>query len=405
MNSNIFLSNKPSLLIVDDDERNLKTTQKVLQKLDIIIHTAISGEEALTHIINTKYFLILMDVQMPDMDGFETLRLIRSHDDFKYIPVIFLTAINKEDKYVKKGYKEGAVDYIFKPFNVEILISKINIFLQIYIQKQSISQHTQLLEELVQDRIKAEDKAYKAQEIAEYANQCKSEFLSNMSHELRTPLNAILGFSQLLQLNDDNLNQEQQANVNEILSAGKHLLGLIDEILNLSQIESGKIEILIEEVDLDDVLKQCLSLIKPQIDKQQLELIDNISNKEYRIQADFLRIKQVLLNLLSNAIKYNSEHGHIILDSEIINTSRESQGKQSLRISVTDKGDGLSKEDIARLFSPFVRFNVKVHIEGTGIGLVITKKLVELMDGSIGITSAVGEGSTFWVELPLSCNK
>lgn len=230
------------------------------------------------------------------------------------------------------------------------------------------------------------------------ANMHKSEFLSSMSHELRTPMNAILGFSQLLQYGNENLNQIQKDNVTEILTAGNHLLELINEVLDLSKIESGKFDIFMREINVDEVLQQCLSLVQPQISDKQLELIDNVTGKQYMVQADAVRIKQVFLNLLSNAIKYNNDNGSIILNAELVEGQR-------LRISVTDAGNGLSQDDMSKLFTPFIRLNESINIEGTGIGLVITKKLTELMGGSIGVTSKEGEGCTFWVELLLSEKK
>lgn len=247
----------------------------------------------------------------------------------------------------------------------------------------------------ISERREAEQAIEEARDHAEKANTAKSEFLSRMSHELRTPMNAILGFGQILEMDAKELNETQQTNVKEILDAGHHLLTLINEVLDLATIESGKLEIFMEKVDVDDAIHQSVALIHPLAEVRNIELCDHVSGKGHIIQADPTRLKQVLVNLLSNAVKYNSENGRITLDSKLTDN-------QHLRICVTDTGTGLTQEEIAKLFVSFERLDKVNNVEGTGIGLVITKHLVELMGGSIGIDCVPGEGSTFWVEFEVT---
>lgn len=247
----------------------------------------------------------------------------------------------------------------------------------------------------VTERKQAELKLIDAKENAEEANKVKSRFLSIMSHELRTPMNAILGFGQLLEHDKDSLNEVQNDNINEIIVASHHLITLINDLLDLSIIESGKMEVSPDDICLDDVLTQCIGLITPLAETHQIKIINNIQSNVYTVKADYTRLKQVVLNLLSNAVKYGNDCNQVTLDSELVDNKR-------LRIRVTDTGQGLTEEDIAKLFTSFERLDITSNIEGAGLGLIISKYLVELMGGSIGIESTLGEGSTFWVEIALS---
>ena len=227
---------------------------------------------------------------------------------------------------------------------------------------------------------------------AEAAIRAKSEFLSNMSHELRTPLNAIIGFGQLLAHADGATAapERRQGFVGHIVDAGNHLLTLINEILNLAQIESGKVSISLEPIDLREVLEECHALTRTASAQRGIRLA--FPTTTFSVNADRTRLKQVLLNLLSNAVKYNRDHGAVIVDCGPGDEGR-------IRVSIQDTGAGLTPEQLRSLFQPYNRLGRDASIEGSGIGLVLTKRLVELMGGTIGVRSTPGTGSTFWIDL------
>ncbi|MHB1174948.1 MAG: hybrid sensor histidine kinase/response regulator [Sulfuriferula sp.] len=232
--------------------------------------------------------------------------------------------------------------------------------------------------------------------VAEKANLAKSDFLSSMSHELRSPLNAILGFAQLMEAGSPLPTPTQKSSIDQILHAGWYLLELINEILDLALIESGKLSLSLEPISLPEVLLDCQAMIEPQAQKSGIRMIFPQFDSPYFVNADRTRVKQVLINLLSNAIKYNRAEGTV----EVTCSARTAE---RIRISVLDTGEGLSPEKLAQLFQPFNRLGQEASAEeGTGIGLVVSKRLVELMGGEIGAESTVGVGSVFWIELDLA---
>jgi signal transduction histidine kinase/AmiR/NasT family two-component response regulator len=231
---------------------------------------------------------------------------------------------------------------------------------------------------------------------AEKANRAKTDFLSSMSHELRTPLNAILGFAQLMESGSPQPTAPQKRNLDQILKAGWYLLELINEILDLALIESGKVTLSRESVSLVEVMLECRAMIEPQAQKRGIGLTFPRFEIPYFVNADRTRVKQVLINLLFNAIKYNKPGGAVAVEYTL-------SPPNSIRLSVRDTGAGLAPEQLAQLFQPFNRLGKEGSAEeGTGIGLVVTKRLVELMGGVIGVDSAVGVGSVFWFELGLT---
>ena len=238
-----------------------------------------------------------------------------------------------------------------------------------------------------------ENELKSAQYESEKSNKAKTDFLSSMSHELRTPMNAILGFSQIMR-DDTTISDKNKSYINEILRAGDHLLELINEVLDLSKVESGRIELLVKPVEVDSVINECLVLMEVLAKKRNIA-ISKKGETGTVVSVDETRLKQVLLNLISNSIKYNHDSGSVAVDVQIID-------KKILRISVKDSGYGIPKDQLSEIFQPFNRLNHgNSKIEGTGIGLTLTKRIVELMNGQIDMISEIGKGSTFWVDFPI----
>ncbi len=255
--------------------------------------------------------------------------------------------------------------------------------------RQSVNQ----IQEEIEVRKKAQEKLKKAKEDAEKANRLKSEFLRRMSHELRTPMNAILGFGQLIQQNDP----QHSDYADEIIIAGRHLLNLINEVLDLAKIESGKIELKMATVCLQDIADQCVTLLTAEANKKSINLLNDLPDDELiQLTSDKQRLKEVLINLLCNAVKYTPHGGFVKLWVQ-------ARPPATIRINVTDNGTGLTEDQIETIFEPFNRLGAEYSgVEGTGIGLTIAKQIIEHMGGSIGVISEPGHGSTFWIEHPLS---
>jgi len=259
--------------------------------------------------------------------------------------------------------------------------------------EQAVQIRQSELERLVQQRTV---ELTKAKEFAEQANQTKTKFLSRMSHELRTPLNAILGFSQFLQLDmEKTLTPDQAKNMIEIETAGHHLLELINELLDLAKIEAGMVELKMEPISFFDAVNESIAMVLSLAQERDIKIVNLVDNNAPIVLADKLRLKQVLLNILSNAVKYNYDGGTVHVDARILDSDLA-------RLTIKDSGIGISDENKNRIFHDFERLSSHAGIEGSGIGLSVTRHLVEIMGGKVGVDNTVDDGCTFWIELPIN---
>ena len=504
------------ILIVDDQQADVLLLERMLHGAGYTDITTTMDPHAVCELHREhRYHLILLDLHMPDMDGFQVMEDLKKIDPDGYVPVIVITA---QPGHKLRALEAGAKDFISKPFDVAEVLARVRNMLKVRLLHREAQNYSKMLEQKAEERIadlqeseslfrnytestpdaivivdrdgnivlvnlqtetlfgysrtelldqKVElllperyrgmhpghrDRFYaepkyrpmgaglelfgrrkdgtefpieislspletKARTLvsgsirditerrqveaaltnakfeAEKANLAKSDFLSSMSHELRSPLNAILGFAQLMESGSPPPTPSQSASIEQILQGGWYLLELINEILDLAVIESGRLSLSLEAVSLAEVMLDCQAMIEPQAQKRGIQMTFPQLNNPWFVQADRTRVKQVLINLLSNAIKYNQAGGTVVV-------ACSASTQERICIRVTDTGAGLPADKLAQLFQPFNRLGQEASAEeGTGIGLVVTKRLVELMGGVIGVESTVGVGSAFWIEL------
>ena len=543
------------ILIVDDRPENLLALEAILEPLGQVLVRAHSGDEALRLLLSHDFAMILLDVQMPGIDGFETARLIKSRERTKYIPIIFLTAISKDEEYVFEGYSVGAVDYMTKPFQPDILRSKVNVFVDLYQKQRQLASQSDLLRESekrelelrhmreiyesearfseivgsamdaivvfdadgvislfnaaaermfctkaetavganvtrhfpeanrretlericqrsgttstgdescaaddpmpehvlaftgqretgeqfpieatascldvrgkrtytlivrdISERRRAEE-ALKEQAVSlatamtelkalndelgerqaelERAMAARSRFYASMSHELRTPINAVLGYSTLLLENIyGQLNEKQEEGITRTHKAAKHLLELVNDVLDLSKIEAGKIDLRLQPVHFPQLIDDLFITVRPLADQYGSPLGLQHEGEPLTVVSDPRRLRQILLNLLSNAIKFGG--------GKPIHVRSTPTADGGIVIEVRDEGDGIAAADREKIFDEFVQLGKTQLTEGTGLGLPISRRLAEMLHGVLEVESEVGVGSVFRLTLPAS---
>ncbi len=369
--------NEPyKILIVDDSELNLARLKNVLNRKDYLLFTASDGRSALKMAALYPFDLMLLDVVMAGMDGFEVCTRMKKNTKTAEIPVIFLTG-KTDTESIKKGFEIGAVDYVAKPFNEIELLAR-------------VKNHLELKRASVEIRI--------AKEEAENALRTKSEFLANMSHEIRTPINGIIGMSDFL--HGTELTPKQLEYVKIVRSSASSLLNLINDILDFSKLEAGRVVIEHIDFDIHELLEDTVKSIEFKCIEKGIYLKFSIDAQIPRVvNGDPTRFRQVMLNLISNAIKFTPSGG-IEVKASLMNRTKNSE---KVKIEIVDTGIGISPEGVNKLFKSFSQVDASTTrtYGGTGLGLAISKSLVEMMDGEIGVISEQTKGSNFWFTITL----
>ena len=419
------MSQRVDILLVDDHEENLLALEAILVDPSFNLVRASSGRAALKEVLRCDFALILLDVAMPDLDGYETAELIRSRERSRQTPIIFLTANYRSDAQVFRGYSVGAVDYIFKPFSPEILKSKVAVFVELYQKREALKRQAQALllaHEELEDRVRARTRELaetntvlreevderkrieaerqvlleserRARAHAEAVNRLKDEFLATLSHELRTPLNAILGWSHLLTSRQNDPGMVGRA-IGVIRNNAMAQSQLIEDILDVSRIIGGKLRLKLGPVPLQDVIEAALDSVSLAAQAKAIDITRDVESLE-PITGDYDRLQQVVWNLLSNAVKFTPRDGRVIISLKRVG--------DDVVLRVEDTGIGIPAGFLPYVFDRFSQADggaTRQH-GGLGLGMAIVRYLVELHGGTVRAESAgEGQGATFTITLP-----
>jgi signal transduction histidine kinase len=368
------------LLLVDDLEENLLALEALLKREDIVCLKARSGDEALELLLVHDVALALVDVQMPGMDGFQLAEFMRGNVNARHVPIIFITAGSADLQRRFRGYEAGAVDFIQKPIETDILRSKANVFIDLYRQRMEILAQ--------RDELEAYANALRA------ADRRKNDFIAMLGHELRNPIMALRAGLQLLERQSDkNLKADIQARM-EVQA--HHLSRLIEDLLDVARIDQGKISLQRERVSLQSVIESAVDTSRPKIEAGAHDLTVALPSQPLWLEGDFTRLSQVVSNLLTNAAKYTPAEGQIRVSADVV--------QDEVRIDIADNGVGVPHDMQGRIFDLFTQSKGPDDRsrEGLGIGLALVKQLVEMHDGAIELASdGPGRGSCFTLRFPV----
>lgn len=378
-----------NILILDDKEENIISLNALLEDVDNInIISCTDPNEALKICWKDDISIALVDVQMPEINGFEFVSLLKSNPKTSHIMAIMVTAISKEDKFLLKGLESGAVDYLYKPLNPEITIAKVKSFVQQILIQQELIQKNKELEESKIELLKTREEAIQAR-------KSKEIFLANMSHEIRTPINGIMGIMHMFKSSE--LSTEQKDWLRRLDNASHSLLLIINDILDLSKIDSGMLKIEYEDFSLTKMVEDINRIYRIKANHKDLEFeVEMDDQTPQYIRYDSLRLQQIISNFISNSLKF-TESGKIELKIKVLEVNN---GNYNLRFSVHDTGIGIKEDSVEKIFLAFEQADdgITKKFGGTGLGLAIVKRLAKLLNGEVGASSEYGKGSEFYFE-------
>ena len=393
-----MLSNiQAKLLIVDDLPENLLALEALIKREDRIVYKALSADEALSLLLQHEFALAILDVQMPGMNGFELAELMRGTEKTRNIPIVFVSAAGRELNYAFKGYESGAVDFLYKPLDLQAVKSKVNVFVDLYRQSKAMKEQVLALEQSRREQETLLKRLQSTQLELEQAVRMRDDFMSIVAHEVRTPLNGLILETQLrkMHLARDNSAaftlDKMHAMVDRDERQIKSLIRLIEDMLDVSRIRTGKLSIRPKRFDLSTLVRELLHNFSQQIDAAEASVSLDATQPVIGNWDEF-RIEQVISNLLTNALRYGAKSP--------ISVKVYCEGGQAL-VDVQDRGIGISEENQKRIFQQFERVSARHAVAGLGLGLFISEQIVAAHGGTITVQSRIGEGALFRVCLPL----